>query len=325
LIPYNKVQLVVNAARLYYENGFSQVEIAEQLHVSRSYVSKLLTMAKEENIVTVKIKDPLQVESRLEQTIRSYFQLRRVIVTPSKVGENSLNSLCDAAAKYLDSILKSGDSIVTGWGRTMYVLSQRILPRTDLEGMRVIAAAGMPTNFNQNTYCIVSAVDMAEKLGGIPYFLPAPIMIQEKTLRTQFLKEKCIEEVMDYAAEANITVFTLGDMSRSSFWTSRGVMSEERMQELFEKGATGDAFLHILNTEGEICDEALDEETIAMPFKTLKQKEYRIGIAAGREKIDAVYSALKGGVVNVLVIDEDIAKATQEKIYKEDSTMRWKE
>ncbi|MFR2846895.1 MAG: hypothetical protein ACLTC4_06995 [Hungatella hathewayi] len=36
---------------------------------------------------------------------------------------------------------------------------------TDLEGMRVIAAAGMPTNFNQNTYCIVSAVDMAEKLG----------------------------------------------------------------------------------------------------------------------------------------------------------------
>ncbi len=314
MIAYNKLSLIVSAARMYYENGFSQGEIAKQLNISRSYVSKLLTMAKEENIVTVTIKDPLQVESRFEQEIRSYFQLRRVIITPSKVGENSLASLCDTAAKYLDMIIKSGDSIVTCWGRTMYVLSQRIFPRNDLEGLRVICAAGMPTNFNQNTYCIESTVNMAEALGGVPYFLPAPVLIRDQTAREAFLREQSIKEVMEYAEEANIAVFTLGDMNRSSFWTNAGAVSEAEMQELYEKGATGDAFLHILNRSGAICDENLDQQIISIPFKKLKQKEYRIGVAAGREKIDAVYSALKGGVVNALIIDEDIAKAVLEKI-----------
>ena len=51
MIAYNKLSLVVSVARLYYENGFGQGEIAKQLNISRSYVSKLLTMAKEENIV----------------------------------------------------------------------------------------------------------------------------------------------------------------------------------------------------------------------------------------------------------------------------------
>lgn len=294
--------------------GSARGEIAKQLNISRSYVSKLLTMAKEENIVTVTIKDPLQVESRFEQEIRSYFQLRRVIITPSKVGENSLASLCDTAAKYLDMIIKSGDSIVTCWGRTMYVLSQRVFNRSDLEGLRVICAAGMPTNFNQNTYCIESTVNMAEALGGVPYFLPAPVMIRDEAAREAFLREQSIKEVMEYAEEANIAVFTLGDMNRSSFWTNAGAVTEEEMQELYEKGATGDAFLHILNRSGAICDEELDRQIISIPFKKLKQKEYRIGVAAGREKIDAVYSALKGGVVNVLIIDEDIAKAVLEKM-----------
>ncbi len=52
---------------------------------------------------------------------------------------------------------------------------------------------------------------------------------------------------MQYAEEANIAVFTLGDMNRSSFWTNAGAVTEGETQELFEKGATGDAFLHILN------------------------------------------------------------------------------
>jgi deoxyribonucleoside regulator len=48
---------------------------------------------------------------------------------------------------------------------------------------------------------------------------------------------------------------------------------------------------------------------MALPFDNIKQKQYRIGIAAGRNKIEPVYAALRGGIINVLVVDEDIAKA----------------
>ena len=39
-----------------------------------------------------------------------------------------------------------------------------------------------------------------------------------------------------------------------------------------------------------------------------------IAVAAGRYKTEAVYSALKGGIMNVLIIDEDIARDIVERI-----------
>ena len=125
MVSYNKMPLLINVAKLYYESGYSQNEIAQQLGISRPYVSKLLMMAREENVVSIKIQDPLQTESRLEHDIRSFFQLRRVIVTPSKVGENHLFTLGEATAKYLDSIVKKDDIVMAGWGRTIYAVSKK--------------------------------------------------------------------------------------------------------------------------------------------------------------------------------------------------------
>ncbi|MPN59349.1 Deoxyribonucleoside regulator [bioreactor metagenome] len=78
-------------------------------------------------------------------------------------------------------------------------------------------------------------------------------------------------------------------------------------------GVVGDVCLHVIDQDGRLCDTALDERIMALPFENIKQKEYRIGIAAGRNKIEPVYAALRGGIINVLVIDEDIAKAVAAK------------
>lgn len=315
MISESRMPLLINVARLYYENGFNQSEIAHKLGISRPYVSKLLNMAKEENVVTIKIEDPLKVESSLEQTIRSYFQLRRVIVTPTKIGENSLFSLGEAAAKYLDSIIKDGDTVMFGWGRTMYSVAQRLIPRNDLRDVTLVAMGGIPSNFTQNTYAVECVTKCAEAWSGAPLIMPAPIMIRNEAVRNGFLAEKEIHGVMHCMKQANVAVFTLGDMTRSSFWTQKGAMTDAEWQTIVERGAVGDVCLHILDSSGKVCYEDIDQMVISLPLSQLKQKDYRIGIAAGREKIDVVYASLKGGIVNALIIDEDIAKAVVEFIH----------
>src|SRR5699024_9372085 len=50
--------VVVRAARLYYEQGRSQTEVAQELGLSRSNVSRILTQARDRGIVEITIHDP---------------------------------------------------------------------------------------------------------------------------------------------------------------------------------------------------------------------------------------------------------------------------
>lgn len=45
MAEYSKTALIVKVAKLYFEVGMSQAEIAQELDISRSYVSRLLTDA----------------------------------------------------------------------------------------------------------------------------------------------------------------------------------------------------------------------------------------------------------------------------------------
>ena len=67
---YNQsVFLVLKAAYLYYIDNKSQNEIADQLKVSVTTVSRLLKKAKEEKIVEFVIRDPYVECIRLEKDL----------------------------------------------------------------------------------------------------------------------------------------------------------------------------------------------------------------------------------------------------------------
>ena len=82
LLDERKTALLVKAAQLYYEEDMSQEAIAKSIGLSRPYVSRLLTEAKELGIVQFRIIDPLKGESDLERKLRSKTKLERVIVAP---------------------------------------------------------------------------------------------------------------------------------------------------------------------------------------------------------------------------------------------------
>lgn len=60
---------------------------------------------------------------------------------------------------------------------------------------------------------------------------------------------------------------------------------------------------------GRPCSPALDRRTLAVELETLKQKKLSIAIAGSLHKVNAILGILQGQYCNVLITDEDTAKA----------------
>ena len=63
---YEKLNTLVQIAKLYYLHNMGQQAIADKLKISRSYVSKLLIEARELGVVEVKIRDVVDTERKIQ-------------------------------------------------------------------------------------------------------------------------------------------------------------------------------------------------------------------------------------------------------------------
>ena len=75
-------RLAVRVARLYYFQEMTTAAIAEEMGTSRATVSRLLTHAKENGLVEIRINDPSEQSRTLEQAIRERYGLGVIQVVP---------------------------------------------------------------------------------------------------------------------------------------------------------------------------------------------------------------------------------------------------
>lgn len=304
---FEKINLMVNISKLYYEDNYDQRMIAQKLSLSRPYVSKLLTQAKEEGLVTVLVHAPSEYETRLEAEVRVRFGLRKVIIVPESLNANVVNRMAFEAAKYLNTIIKDNDIISVSWGSTLYKFSLNLLPRSDIRNISVVQGCGGISQISKNIFAAEIPKKIADAFGGIPYILPLPAIVDKKETRDMIIKERNIAQIMELSRRANIAIFTMGYFSTECALARAGYLNACEVLQLKKDGAVGDIFTRLITSEGKVCDAELDNRTIAIDFDDLKKKDYRIGIACGSEKESCIKGALKSGLCNVLITDETTA------------------
>ena len=76
----NKISLAVKAASMYYYHGLTTDSIANKLQVSRSTISRLLNIAREEGSVNFSVVDPSKEPRLLEKKIVEKFNIQRAHV-----------------------------------------------------------------------------------------------------------------------------------------------------------------------------------------------------------------------------------------------------
>ena len=141
---YSSRKNLVQVAKLYYIAGMSQEEIASIMSVSRSKVSRMLSLAKELNVVQFHISDYPSLQSELECKLAGHFGLAPVIVVPSaSTVQKTKQRVGATAAKLLSYYIEDDLSIGLVWGSTADCMVDAFESPPEHEGIRIWFSTGL--------------------------------------------------------------------------------------------------------------------------------------------------------------------------------------
>ena len=80
----------------------------------------------------------------------------------------------------------------------------------------------------------------------------------------------------------------------------------EDLKELREKGVVGDIAIRFFDKDGKECDTSLKDRTLSIDLEVFKKIPNKVTLASGVQKAYAVLSAVKGGLVDTLIVDSNL-------------------
>lgn len=304
-----KNALLAKIAYLYYNDGKNQQEISEEVGIARPAISKMLNEARENNIVEIRVKHPWTSYS-LEQELIRRFGLKeaRVIVGPNENEDCSMEDLGRIAADYFDTVIQKESIIGISWGRALRQMLLSIESR-DFPEAKVIQLIGASGSEIVSTDGPRYAQMLAEKMNCSSFYLHVPLVVESETVRNALLQDIRIHNTLEHGRQADVAFVGIGyteDIDNYSLLRT-GYIDKEELQTMIDQGAIGDICARHFDNEGNYLDTDFDRRTIGISLEELKQIDTVVGVSGTRVKAPAVYGALRGGYLNVLITDSATA------------------
>ncbi|MDD3776660.1 MAG: sugar-binding transcriptional regulator [Actinomycetota bacterium] len=310
------IKLMVKVASLYYREGLTQEDISNKLKISKYQVNRILKRAVNIGVVQINIIDPTRGLSSLEEKLEKKFGLKRAIVVENNgLSDIELkNKMGQAAANYLLEIIKDGDVIGVSWGTTINEVINHLPSKINKE-VEVVQITGGIHQLSVDLNCHDIARRFAARFGVNPHLLYAPAIVDSQESHDLFINESSIKKTTDFFDKITIALVGIGALFPKMISTliKTGHIPAGDLEMLREEGAIGDVFSHFFDIEGHICDSSLSGRLIAMPAHMLHQVPYSIGVAGDKLKADAIYGAVKGKLINILITDSKAAELVLKK------------
>jgi deoxyribonucleoside regulator len=303
LSPDQREELMIRAAKGYYDLEMTMADLARELGLTRWQVSKLLKDARDSGIVRIEIVPRAPRRPDLEARLQRAFGLRDAVVVPNAIDEAlTLDGVAQAAGRLIAGLGPLG-LIGVSWGRTMAAVAHR-LPPFWAKGIEVVLLNGAmnirsPTNRTNNV-----AEVFAQSGAGIATLLPVPAIVGKAATRIALEQDPTIARVLDLGRQAMTICFGIGAAESTSVLVQSGFVSEAEMAALRARGAVGDVLGHFIDAHGAIVDADLDARTVGLDPPLCRDKTVSIAVSSGAVKHRAVLACLRGGYMNILVTDE---------------------
>lgn len=302
--------LIAEVATLYYRNRLDQEEIARQVGVSRSTVSRMLGEALETGVVEIRIRRSLPLADDLQRHLISRFGLRDAMVldTNSRVTD-TLPRVGRLAARYLDTTLGEGDALAISWGTAVRAIAEGLEPKIP-RNVEVIQMLGGAGSRNLEVDGAELARRLAGLLGGRCRYLNVPLVVDTEEAAATFIRQRDVRDTLAAAANAELAVVGIGALvPQVSSLLRAGHLSKRGITELRRSGAVGDVCGHLFTVDGELVDVDLARRIVHVDAAALRSMRRVVGVAVGTMKSEAVLGALRSKLVNVLVTDAVTARA----------------
>ena len=303
------LNFLAQVATWYYEDELSQIEIAQRIGRSRSMVSRLLSEAREEGLVEIRVHFPLKRNASLENRLEKVFGLShaRVLAEAPDDIDLLLKRLGAIGAIEMQEHLHDNDCIGISWGTAVHAVVQA-MSAIPLQGVKVVQIIGATGHDDPAVNVDVDGPELArllaQKLDSDYRFLHAPLIVEDESVARSLREQKSIANTLTQAAHADVILLGIGSLDPAfSSLRRTGYLNEEDLNKLRKMGAVGDMLAQPLDALGQPLDDPIARRIIGLNLESLRTTPTVIAVAGGLIKAPAILAALRGGYVNILVTD----------------------
>ena len=299
----SELRAAADVARRYYLRGESKVEIAADLGLSRFKVARLLDLANEAGLVRIEIVEP--VEERLVELadpLKERWGLVECHVVPDS--ETALDDVARVAGDLLGRMLSPSDVLGLPWSRFVHAMVNTLsslpqVPIVQLNG----ALASSPVDSSP-----VDIVRRASRIsrGGRQVFF-APLVMPDAEAAEAVRRDPAVRDTLAAASTVTVAVVGVGTWAPGGS-TIYDAVDDTSRREAEAAGVVGEIAGVFFDEEGRVVHPPLTDVMITLSAEQLVQIPTVLAGCYLVEVVPGLLSALRGGLVNALVVTAAIAE-----------------
>lgn len=297
-------------ARLYYEDEFTQSEIAGLLGIQRVKVNRMLAEARRTGVVSITIttgdERPFIAE---ERRLAERFGLTRCWLSAFSASEAKTGTaVARTGGQALVELLTTASTVVVGLSRGVVSAARQMPALVADRHPAVIPLGGSWGRSCDGMSPHELATVLAHKAGGTSRSYPAPMLAGSPASARAFLSDPSVTAALDITRGSDTLIVGVGEAPGSPHSLLSSLISDDDVTDLLARGAVGDVCARYFDAAGRAIPSDVDARVIGIDLNELVTIPRRIGIAYGPRKLSPLRAALKGGILNGLVTDVRTAR-----------------
>lgn len=314
LDPSDRDRNALEAARRYYIDNATTPQLAKEFDVSRSTISRWLTLARNQGWVRIEIAEMPEHSDVSAQSLVERFALRSAVSVPVVNRGEALSLVARRAEAEVRRLVHDEFTIGIAWGTTMAALAGVLSPApasrcvvVQLNGAGTVNDLGLA--YAEDILGRFSRTWDARELA-----FPVPAFFDHASTRDALWRERSINRVREYQRSCDVAIFSIGSAVADvpSRVYEAGYLDDEDLGELRAEGVVGDIATNFFRRDGSHGEIRLNRRASGIPLDELVRIPVRLGVVSGLGKAEALAAALRGGFLTHLVADAPLMAAVAE-------------
>lgn len=297
---------MIKASKLYYFGNMSQEEIARLMGISRPKVSRLLTEARQLNIVQITVNDCHESNDENARLLAQRFQLQYVQIVPSgNCEEAAKTNVGLAASDLLNARIQPNSTIGISWGTTLAAFARTFRAKHPVPGAKMVQLVGGTYSQSLNIDGRELVRSISKKLQCEHHLLQAPFIVHNPALRDLLMQEPAVKEHFRLIHNLDMAFVGIGaSYYKDSIAFRSHYIEEDEARQLSDLGLVCDICGHQLLPDGHEPDTFLNDRVVGISLEDLDRTPFVVGLCVGHKKVTPLLAALHGHHLNAMIIDE---------------------
>lgn len=304
-------RVMAAAARRYYLDDATKVEIGRELGISRFKVARLLDEARRLGLVRIEIvpeadQDPVAAQELCRRLGLAGAAVVDLPPPTDDLGRRQLrHEVGRCAAELLPAMLGDDDILGLPSSRSVTAMVSELrhlppVPVVQLSGALTVATDEATS---------VDLVREAARIGGGPaHAFFAPLIAADRASARVLRRQPSVAAAFDLVPRVTVAVVGIGGWAPHES-TVFDLLTEAEHATLRSQGVVGEISGAFFDAQGRALPTGVSERIISVSVADLQAIPTVVGLALGKDRHDAARAAIAAGLVQVLICDTQLAAA----------------